>query len=117
MSEKFFPFKIGMPANLRGVFLKHNSGTWFDVDVTIHSTTRATFHVYGMFDSVWGGRGEHLRDMEVSEGLYGLLVPHIQERANRLAERQHDLRAERKRQEEIACIAYDLLAAARGDVQ
>ncbi|WP_028753677.1 hypothetical protein [Rhizobium leucaenae] len=110
MVEEFFPFKIGMPANLRKVFLQHNRGLWFEVDVTIHSTTRATFHVYGMFDSVWGGRGERLRDMEVSEGLYGLLVPHIQERALRLAERQHDLEIEHKRQAKITLLAADLLA-------
>lgn len=105
-----FPFTIGMPAELREVFLSHNVGSWFEVDVTIRSMTEVTFHVYGMFSSMWGDRGDHLRDIEANV-TYGVLWEHVKDRAERVAEIQLDAAENRKRQVEIDRRAAALLSA------
>lgn len=87
MSEPFFPFTIGLPANLVSKFRKVDNETWFEADLEVTSASTGVVHVYGMYDSYRGGRGRHLRDVTLLD-IGNELGPHIARQASVVAERQ-----------------------------
>lgn len=83
--ENFFPFKIGLPYDLIPRFREIDNESWYEADLEITSPSTGVIKVYGMFDNVWGGRGQWKRDVPI-DGIEEFTREAIQRRAEILAE-------------------------------